>query len=83
MPYYGKTSHPCIFTLEFKVDLEYGVDCTGPCGHRQPDVVVPQVQLERSLTMEEVEHLPEPGGPLSSLIDVCMQTVSLLSGMLQ
>lgn len=33
--------------------------------------------------MEEVEQLPESDGPLSSLIDVYMQTVSLLSGMLQ
>ncbi|KAL7379669.1 hypothetical protein ABVT39_003843 [Epinephelus coioides] len=49
----------------------------------QADVVVPEVQLQRTMTVQEVEHLPEPDGPLSSVLHVYMQTVSLLSEMLQ
>ncbi|XP_076843075.1 uncharacterized protein LOC143487790 [Brachyhypopomus gauderio] len=66
-----------------QVDLEYGVDWTGPCGHRQSDVVVPEVQLQRALTEQEIESLPEPDGPLSNVLDVYIQTVNLLSEMLQ
>ncbi|XP_065119656.2 uncharacterized protein [Paramisgurnus dabryanus] len=66
-----------------QVDMEYGVDWTGPCGHRQPGVVVPEVQLQRMLTMEEIESLPEPDVPLSNVLDVYIQTVNLLTEMLQ
>lgn len=68
--------------MHLQVDTEYGVDWTGPCGHRQPNVVVPEVVLQRHLTEEEVESLPKPDGPLSSVLDTYMQTVRLLSEML-
>ncbi|KAL7389654.1 hypothetical protein ABVT39_007821 [Epinephelus coioides] len=31
-----------------QVDTDYGIDWTGPCGHREPSIVVPEVQLLRS-----------------------------------
>ncbi|KAK0152016.1 hypothetical protein N1851_006586 [Merluccius polli] len=65
-----------------QVDMEFGVDWTGPCGHHQPGVVVPEVQLQRSLTHQEVGSLPDPDGPLSNVLDVYVQSVSL-SEMLQ
>ncbi|XP_034534661.1 uncharacterized protein LOC117809076 [Notolabrus celidotus] len=66
-----------------QADTEYGVDWTGPCGHRQPGVVVPEVELQRHLTETEVESLPHPEGPLSNASDAYMPTVRLLSEMLQ
>ncbi|XP_074519124.1 uncharacterized protein LOC141784985 [Halichoeres trimaculatus] len=66
-----------------QVDTEYGVDWTGPCGHRQPDVLVPEVELHRHLTEEEIASLPKPDGSLSSALDAYMQTVRLLTEMLQ
>lgn len=63
--------------------MEFGVDWTGPCGHRQLGVVIPEVQLQRSLTDQEVGSLPDPDGPLSNVLDVYVQSVSLLSEMLQ
>ncbi|CAL9705996.1 unnamed protein product [Knipowitschia caucasica] len=66
-----------------QVDSEYGVDWTAPCGHRQPHVVVPEVQLQRSLSEEEIHSLPHPDGPLSNALDVYIQTVNLLSEMIQ
>ncbi|KAF3841708.1 hypothetical protein F7725_023659 [Dissostichus mawsoni] len=66
-----------------QVDIEFGVDWTGPCAHRQPHVVVPEVQLQRSLTDQEVERLPDPDGPLSNVWNVYVQTVGLLTEMLQ
>ncbi|XP_034084612.1 uncharacterized protein LOC117554328 isoform X1 [Gymnodraco acuticeps] len=65
------------------VDIEFGVDWTGPCAHRQPHVVVPEVQLQCSLTDQEVERLPDPDGPLSNVWNVYVQTVGLLTEMLQ
>lgn len=46
-------------------------------------VVIPEVQLQRSLTDQEVGSLPDPDGPLSNVLDVYVQSVSLLSEMLQ
>ncbi|XP_041854729.1 uncharacterized protein LOC121648586 [Melanotaenia boesemani] len=66
-----------------QVDVEYGVDWTGPPGYRQQDVVVPEVQLQRPLTEQEVESLPKPDGPLSDVLDSYIETVNLLSEMLQ
>lgn len=66
-----------------QVDLEYGVDWTGPSGYRQQEVVVPEVQLQRPLTEQEVESLPKPDGPLSDVLDSYIQTVNLLREMLQ
>ncbi|XP_053281934.1 uncharacterized protein LOC128443164 isoform X2 [Pleuronectes platessa] len=66
-----------------QVDMEFGIDWTGPCGHRQPGVVIPEVQLQRPLTEQEAESLPDPSGPLSDVVDVYVQTVSLLSEMIQ
>ncbi|MEQ2230476.1 hypothetical protein ILYODFUR_029692 [Ilyodon furcidens] len=66
-----------------EVDVEYGVDWTGPSGYRQQDVVVPEVQLQRPLTGQEVESLPKPDGPLSDILDSYIETVNLLSEMLQ
>lgn len=63
--------------------MEFGVDWTGPCGHRQLGVVIPEVQLQHSLTDQEVGSLPDPDGPLSNVLDVYVQSVSLLSEMLQ
>lgn len=63
--------------------MEFGVDWTGPCGHRQLGVVIPEVQLQRSLTDQEVGSLPDPDGPLSNVLHVYVQSVSLLSEMLQ
>ncbi|KAK1904397.1 Photosystem I P700 chlorophyll a apoprotein A2 [Dissostichus eleginoides] len=68
---------------KYFVDIEFGVDWTGPCAHRQPHVVVPEVQLQRSLTDQEVERLPDPDGPLSNVWNVYVQTVGLLTEMLQ
>lgn len=59
------------------------MESTGPCGHRQPDVIVPEVELHRHLTEEEVASLPKPDGSLSSALDAYMQTVRLLTEMLQ
>ncbi|XP_034067491.1 uncharacterized protein LOC117543372 isoform X1 [Gymnodraco acuticeps] len=66
-----------------QVDIEFGVDWTGPCAHRLPHVMVPEVQLQRSLTDQEVERLPDPDGPLSNVWNVYVQTVGLLTEMLQ
>lgn len=63
--------------------LTLSLELTGPCAHRQPHVVVPEVQLQRSLTDQEVERLPDPDGPLSNVWNVYVQTVSLLTEMLQ
>ena len=63
--------------------MEFGIDWTGPCGHRQPGVVIPEVQLQRPLTEQEAESLPDPSGPLCDVVDVYVQTVSLLSEMIQ
>lgn len=65
-----------------QVDTEYGLDWTGPCGPRQPHVVVPEVEVLRPLTEEEVQSLPTPDGPLSSALDAYIQTGRLLSEML-
>ncbi|KAK5910370.1 hypothetical protein CesoFtcFv8_004210 [Champsocephalus esox] len=63
--------------------LTLSLELTGPCAHHQPHVVVPEVQLQRSLTDQEVERLPDPDGPLSNVWNVYVQTVGLLTEMLQ
>lgn len=65
-----------------QVVTDYGVDWTGPNGYHQPDVVVPEVQLQCSLIEQEIQRLPKPDGPLSNVLDVYIQTVSQLSEML-
>lgn len=55
--------------------MDYGVDWTGPNGYCQPDVVVPEVQLQRSLTQQEIQRLPKPDGPLSSVSDTNCEPV--------
>lgn len=53
--------------------MEFGVDWTGPCGHRQLGVVIPEVQLQRSLTDQEVGSLPDPDGPSVQCVR-CLRT---------
>lgn len=66
-----------------KVHMEYGVDWTAPSSHQRPDVVVPEVQLQRPLTEQEAENLPKPDGPLCHVIELYIETVEYLSEMLQ
>jgi hypothetical protein len=62
--------------------MQYGIDWRGPCGHHEPGVVIPEVQIHQ-LTREDVERLPDPDVPLSNVLDVYRETVMLLSEMLE
>ncbi|XP_076842246.1 uncharacterized protein LOC143486736 [Brachyhypopomus gauderio] len=57
---------------------EYGVDWTGSYSHHQPGLEIPEVQLQRPLTEQELQRLPTPEGPLSCALDIYLETVNLI-----
>ncbi|XP_016343688.1 uncharacterized protein LOC107689982 [Sinocyclocheilus anshuiensis] len=63
--------------------MQYGIDWRGPCGHHEPGVVIPEVQIQHQLTQEDVERFPDPDVPLSNVLEVYRETVMLLYEMLE
>ena len=59
--------------------MEYGIDWEEPHGHHHQGITVPEVQLQRALTPEEVQRLPNPEGPFSDVLNVYIQSVAILT----
>ncbi|XP_035984963.1 uncharacterized protein LOC110368072 [Fundulus heteroclitus] len=62
-----------------QVDQDYGIDWQGPNGHHPEGVTLPEVQLARPLTEEELQRLPEPSGGFSSVLNVYTGAIDALN----
>ncbi|XP_072563413.1 uncharacterized protein [Paramormyrops kingsleyae] len=62
-----------------EVTENYGIDWNGPHSHHEDAVSVPEIQLARELTDEEVATLPVPGVSLTDAIGSYFETVQVLS----
>ncbi|XP_041864185.1 uncharacterized protein LOC121654221 [Melanotaenia boesemani] len=66
-----------------EVDEDYGVDWEGPHIPCTSSVSVPDVQLQRPLSPQDLAALPHPGVPLSQVLGVYMETVQSLRALSQ
>ncbi len=64
------------------MDTDYGIDWAGPHRPHQQGIIIPEVQLPRPLTEEEVERLPNPEASFSSVLDIYIHAVALLQEMM-
>uniref|UniRef100_A0A3B1JFC5 Integrase catalytic domain-containing protein n=1 Tax=Astyanax mexicanus TaxID=7994 RepID=A0A3B1JFC5_ASTMX len=62
-----------------EVTEDYGIDWNGPHTLLDNTVSVPEIQLLRELTDDELASLPVPGGPLACTIGMYLETVQILS----
>lgn len=63
---------------------DYGIDWNGPHGMEDADsVVIPDVQLQRDLTAEEIASLPKWDVSLNNTVNVYSSTVEQLTEMLR
>lgn len=63
----------------FQVDEDYGVDWAGAYNHRPSnDIIIPETELPRTLTDEQLTALPSPSVPLSQALAVYSHTVRTL-----
>ncbi|XP_008304203.1 uncharacterized protein LOC103375669 [Stegastes partitus] len=66
-----------------QVEADYGIDWDGPYGFddlggQAAQVEVPQVQLERHLTEENMARLPDPSVPFMDALDIYIATLQQL-----
>ncbi|RVE55409.1 hypothetical protein OJAV_G00236630 [Oryzias javanicus] len=66
-----------------QVEADYGIDWEGPygfddLGHQAGQVEVPQVQLQRHLTEEDMARLPDPNVHFMDAIDIYKATLQQL-----
>lgn len=73
-----------LFLYFFKVDEDYGVDWDGPPAMEDANSIsIPDVQLPRSLTAEEIAGLPNRDVPLNATVNVYNSTVEQLTEILR
>ncbi|KAI3375520.1 hypothetical protein L3Q82_003848 [Scortum barcoo] len=65
--------------LNARVYEDYGIDWNGPHSLRGGIVSVPEVQLARELSDEEVAILPAPGVSVTDALRSYVETVQVLS----
>lgn len=65
--------------MSIQIDEDYGIDWNGPHNLDAGTVLVPEVQLARDLTAEEVAMLPAPGVSVTDAIRSFMEAVEVLS----
>ncbi|XP_056111774.1 uncharacterized protein LOC130088816 [Rhinichthys klamathensis goyatoka] len=63
----------------YQVDDDYGVDWEGPHSSEEEGVNIPEVQLPRELTIEEIATLPHPDVPFLSAVQIYYDTVSVIN----
>uniref|UniRef100_A0A3P9HXU2 Integrase core domain-containing protein n=1 Tax=Oryzias latipes TaxID=8090 RepID=A0A3P9HXU2_ORYLA len=66
-----------------QVEADYGIDWDGPYGfddleHQAGQVEVPQVQLQRHLTEDNMADLPDPNVPFMDALDIYTATLQQL-----
>ncbi|XP_078793646.1 uncharacterized protein LOC101156956 isoform X1 [Oryzias latipes] len=66
-----------------QVEADYGIDLDGPYGfddleHQAGQVEVPQVQLQRHLTEDDMADLPDPNVPFMDALDIYTATLQQL-----
>ena len=61
------------------MDENYGIDWDGPTRCSEEGIAVPEVQLPRDLTAEEVESLPNPNVPFSDVVATYCNTVNQIN----
>ncbi|KAJ8270423.1 hypothetical protein GJAV_G00114410 [Gymnothorax javanicus] len=64
-----------------EVQDDYGIDWEGPYSYQDlqgDQIQVPEVQLPRSLTAEELARLPDPSVPLTDAVDLYVATLEEL-----
>ncbi|KAL6459658.1 hypothetical protein MHYP_G00314170 [Metynnis hypsauchen] len=69
----------CIIEDPIQVDENYGIDWDGPPRCSEGEIAVPEVQLPRELTAEEVESLPNSHVPFSDVVTTYCNTVNQIS----
>lgn len=67
----------CLSSIQ--VCEEYGIDWNGPHRLQEGTVSVPEVQLARELSDEEVAILPAPGVSVTDALESYVETVQVLS----
>uniref|UniRef100_G3Q4Q2 Integrase core domain-containing protein n=1 Tax=Gasterosteus aculeatus TaxID=69293 RepID=G3Q4Q2_GASAC len=65
-----------------EIPEEYGIDWNGPHSLHGGTVSVPEVQLARELSDEEVAILPAPGVSVTDALRLYVETVEVLSRIL-
>ncbi|CAL9683134.1 unnamed protein product [Knipowitschia caucasica] len=66
-----------------QTDSEYGIDWEGPYGYHPEGIQIPDIQLQRDLTADELQQLPDPNGcSFSGCLNVYRDTVALLRELL-
>lgn len=65
------------------MQTDYGIDWDGPyrfddLGDQREQVEVPQVELQRHLTEEDMASLPNPNVPFLDALDIYTATLQLL-----
>lgn len=68
---------PCLFSIQ--VDENYGIDWNGPHRLHGSTVLVPEAQLARELSVEEVAILPATGVSVTDALRSYVETVQVLS----
>ncbi|RXM29934.1 hypothetical protein EOD39_8355 [Acipenser ruthenus] len=63
-----------------QVDEEYGIDWAGPHGHDAEGVSIPEIQLPRQLTAQEIATLPNPED--QHALSIYTDTVTIISEIL-
>ncbi|KAI7790565.1 hypothetical protein IRJ41_003596 [Triplophysa rosa] len=63
----------------YQVDDDYGVDWEGPHSCEEEGVNIPEVQLTRELTNEEIAILPNPDVPFLHAVQIYHDTVNVIN----
>lgn len=61
------------------MDDDYCVDWEGPHSCEEEGVNIPEVQLPRELTNEEIATLPHPNVPFLNAVQIYYETVSVVN----